>query len=415
MKTVATAFYVWISALKVSLLLTCSMFFFCANAQPSGQFVVPEMRAVWIATINNIDWPPRSGMTPDQQRASFIQLLNKHQCNGINTIIVQVRPSGDAFYFSAYEPWSQWLTGKQGVAPQPFYDPLQFMIEETHKRGMEFHAWINPLRGVQNIKTSSIADNHLFRLHPEWFVGFGDKRFFDPGNKAVQQHLLLVVKDIVKRYDVDAIHIDDYFYPYPEAGKKFNDQESFIKSGQGMKLDDWRRSNIDSIVCSISKAIKEEKKTCQFGVSPFGVWRHSSVDSTGSKTAAGPTDYDDLYANILLWLKNGWVDYVTPQVYWEIGHRHTPCEVLIDWWSKNTYGRNCYIGIGTYKAGINAAWKDKSQLPRQIQKIRSTPNIKGMMFFSSKSLENNLNGWSDSLQQHYFSIPAPTPKFDFNR
>jgi uncharacterized lipoprotein YddW (UPF0748 family) len=384
------------------------LFTFKVSAQRDS--VKAEMRAVWVATVDNIDWPDYAGSSSEEQQAAFIRLLNTHQCNGINTIIVQIRPSRDAFYLSLYEPWSQWISGIQGMPPIPYYDPLTFMITETHKRGMEFHAWVNPYRAVHNIYKSSISENHITKIHPEWFIDYGEKRYFDPGNKDAQDYVVEVVNDIVKRYDVDAIHIDDYFYPYPLPGKHFNDATSFEIYGRGMALPDWRRRNVDSIIFRLYTNIKKIKAKCQFGVSPFGVWRNSDRDVKGSKTQAGPTDYDFLYADILLWLKMGWVDYVAPQLYWEIGHRATPCEVLIEWWSKNTFGKNCYIGLGVYKAGSNAAWKDKTQLPKQIEKIRQTPNIQGMMFFSSKPLENNVNGWGDSLRLNYFKHPAPTPK-----
>jgi uncharacterized lipoprotein YddW (UPF0748 family) len=195
---------------------------------------------------------------------------------------------------------------------------------------------------------------------------------------------------------------------YP--GKVFPDFASYMKYGNGMSRDDWRRSNVDSIILKLHNVIKQENKDCQFGISPFGVWRNADKDPNGSNTKAGPTNYDFLYADILLWLKNSWIDYVAPQIYWEIGHKAADYEVLVDWWSKNTFGKNCYIGLGMYKAGSNKAWKEKSQLPRQIQKIRNTPNIHGMAFFSSKSLEKNLNGWGDSLRLNYFRLPAPTPK-----
>ncbi len=377
-------------------------------AQPSP--VKPEMRAVWVATVDNIDWPDKPSLNSEEQKKSFYKLLDMHQCNGMNTVIVQVRPASDAFYPSVFEPWSQWLTGVQGQAPVPYYDPLEFMISETHKRGMEFHAWMNPYRAVFNIRNSSIAPAHISRIHPEWFLTYGEKKYFDPGNKDAQQYVLEVVRDVVKRYSVDAIHFDDYFYPYPIPGKIFPDHASFAKYGNGMSRDDWRRSNVDSIILKLHDVIKQESSTCQFGISPFGVWRNADKDPKGSNTKAGPTNYDYLYADILLWLKNGWIDYVAPQLYWEFGHKFAPYEVLIDWWSKNTYGKNCYIGLGVYRAGSNAAWKEKSQLPRQIEKIRNTANIQGMVFYSSKSFEKNPNGWSDSLRLNYFRTPAPTPK-----
>jgi uncharacterized lipoprotein YddW (UPF0748 family) len=351
-------------------------------AQPSTEF-----RGVWIATVDNIDWPAKGQYNSDSQKIAFTRLLDMHQRNGINAIVVQVRPATDAFYPSPYEPWSEWLTGKQGQPPSPYYDPLAFMIDEAHKRGMEFHAWINPYRAEFRVGGSSIAPTHITKLHPEWFLVYGDKRYFDPGNKEAQQYVTNVVKDIVSRYAVDAIHFDDYFYPYRIAGKEFPDNASYLKYGNGMNKDDWRRSNVDSIILSLSKAIKNENRKCQFGISPFGVWRNQDKDSiNGSRTNGAQTNYDDLYADILLWLKNGWIDYVAPQLYWEIGHKVAPYEILLDWWSKHTYGRNCYIGLGIYRANSNVAWKDLTQLPRQIQALRNTPHIEGMIFFSSKTL-----------------------------
>jgi uncharacterized lipoprotein YddW (UPF0748 family) len=283
------------------------------------------------------------------------------------------------------------------------------MIAETHQRGMEFHAWMNPYRAVFNIYKSSISPTHITRLHPDWFLTYGDKKYFDPGNKEVQQYVTNVVKDVVSRYNVDAIHFDDYFYPYRITGKEFPDDAKYQQYGNGMNKDDWRRSNTDSIIAMLSRAIKNENKKCQFGISPFGVWRNIDQDTAGSNTKAGQTNYDDLYADILLWLKNGWIDYVAPQIYWEFEQKNAPYKTLVDWWSTHTYGKNCYIGLGIYKAGSNAYWRDKTQLPRQIEALRNTPNIQGMIFFSSKSFEKNPNGWSDSLRLHYFAEPAPTP------
>ena len=370
----------------------------------------PEFRGVWVATVDNIDWPTKGNFDSESQKAEFIKLLDMHKRNGINAMIVQVRPVTDAFYPSQYEPWSEFLTGTQGKPPTPYYDPLQFMITETHKRGMEFHAWMNPYRAVFNINKSSIAATHITRIHPEWFLTYGDKKYFDPGNKEAQEYLTNVVKDVVSRYAVDAIHFDDYFYPYKIPGKDFPDNKTYRQYGSGMSKDDWRRSNTDSIISKLSAVIKKENPKCQFGISPFGVWRNQDKDPvTGSKTNGAQTNYDDLYADILLWLRKGWIDYVAPQLYWEIGHKIAPYEVLLNWWSKHTYGRNCYIGLGIYRANSNAAWKDVSQLPRMIEALRNTPNIQGMIFFSSKTCEKNPNGWGDSLRLKYFKEPAATP------
>jgi uncharacterized lipoprotein YddW (UPF0748 family) len=374
----------------------------------------PEFRGVWVATVDNIDWPSKGNFNSDSQKVEFIKLLDMHQRNGMNAMIVQIRPVTDAFYPSQYEPWSEFLTGTQGQPPMPYYDPLEFMVAETHKRGMEFHAWMNPYRAVFNIYKSSIAATHITKIHPEWFLTYGDKKYFDPGVKEVQQYVTNVVKDVVSRYAIDAIHFDDYFYPYKIPGKEFPDYASYNKYGNGMSKDDWRRSNTDSIISMLSIAIKKENPKCQFGISPFGVWRNVDKDPVnGSKTTGAQTNYDDLYADILLWLQKGWIDYVAPQLYWEFGHKVAPYEVLIDWWSKHTYGRNCYIGLGIYRANSNAAWKDVTQLPRMIDALRNTPNIQGMIFFSSKTFDKNPNGWGDTLRLNYFKEPVKTPEISW--
>jgi uncharacterized lipoprotein YddW (UPF0748 family) len=382
-----------------------------ANAQVK---LAQEFRGVWIATVDNIDWPQRNQFNVDSQKADFIKQLDLHKANGMNAVVVQVRPATDAFYPSPYEPWSQWLTGKQGKAPFPFYDPLQFMIEESHKRGMEFHAWLNPYRANFSIAKASIAPNHVTKLHPSWFVEYGGKLYFDPGNKEGQKWVVNVIKDIVQRYKIDAIHMDDYFYPYRIAGKEFPDASSFAKNGKGMEKDEWRRSNVDSIIVAIHRTIREAKPFVKFGISPFGVWRNQSKDPMGSPTRAGVTNYDDLYADVLLWLKNGWIDYVAPQLYWEMGHKLVAYETLIEWWSKHTYGRHIYIGKGIYRAYEKGlAWKNPKELPNQIKLLREYPNIQGSVYFSSKSFKNNPNGWNDSLRNNYYRLPAQVPRMDW--
>ena len=373
-----------------------------------------EFRGVWVASVENIDWPSKKGLPVDSQKLEFTRLLDMHQRNGLNAVVVQIRPAADAFYPSPYEPWSEWLTGIQGQAPSPYYDPLEFMIEETHKRGMEFHAWCNPYRAVHTIGKSSIAPDHISRQHPEWFVRFEKTLYFDPGNPEVQQYVTNVIRDIVRRYDIDALHFDDYFYPYDiveggPPGKDFPDNRSFARYGGGLSKGDWRRANVDSVILRISKAIKEIKPHCKFGISPFAIWRNLSKDPEGSATQAGVTDYDNLYADILLWLRNGWIDYVVPQIYFEFTHPHAPYGVLVDWWARHTYGRQCYIGLAPFLAGGRPAWRDSTQLTRQIKVLRAYPSIQGAVYFSSKSFENNPNGWSDSLQNTYYNYPALIP------
>lgn len=384
------------------LLLLTSLFVF---AQPK-----PEFRGVWIASVDNIDWPRRNQWNTDAQKTEFIRQLDLHQRNGMNAVIVQVRPAADAFYPSPYEPWSQWLTGVQGKPPVPYYDPLEFTIQEAHKRGFEYHAWVNPYRANFSVGKSSIAPAHITRLHPEWFLQYGNTLYFDPGNKDAQHWVVDVITDMVSRYEIDAIHMDDYFYPYRIAGKEFPDTASYRKYGNGMKKDDWRRSNTDSIIVKLSRAIKETKPWMKFGISPFGVWRNQDKDPLGSPTRAGVTNYDDLYADVLLWLRKGWIDYVSPQIYWEFTQPNAPFQPILKWWNENTYGRHCYIGMGIYRAGSSAAWKDSTQLTRQIDSTRVMPNVQGQIYFSSTTFDRNPNGWNDSLRNNYYRLPAPIPE-----
>ena len=372
-----------------------------------------EFRAVWIATVDNIDWPLRGMVNSDEQKKEFIRQLDMHKRNGMNAVIMQIRPAADAFYPSQYEPWSQWLTGKQGKPPSPYYDPLKFMIEETHKRSMEFHAWCNPYRADFKIGASSIAPSHITRIHPEWFLTYGDKKYFDPANKDAQRFVVKVISDIVSRYDIDAIHMDDYFYPYRIAGKEFPDESSYRKSGTKLTKDDWRRSNVDSIIKMLSVGIKKVKPYCKFGISPFSVWRNKDKDPEGSDSKAGQTNYDDLYADILLWMKKDWIDYVAPQLYFEIGHDKVAFEKLLDWWSNHSYGKHVYIGIGIYRAGSNGSWKNPNELPNQLKLMRQYPNVQGGIYFSSKSFNNNPNGWNDSLRNNYYKIPAEIPPMEW--
>lgn len=395
---------------KNSILILASLFISLFSYSQSPK----EFRGVWVATVDNIDWPMRGDTNPVTQKADFITLLDMHKKNGMNAVIVQVRPAADAFYPSPYEPWSQWLNGIQGKAPFPFYDPLEFMIEETHKRGMEFHAWLNPYRAVFNINHSSIASTHIIKQKPEWFLTYGGKKYFDPASKDAQKFVVDVVRDIVKRYDVDAIHMDDYFYPYRIAGQEFPDAASYRKNTNGLNKEDWRRSNTDSIIKKLFVAIRQEKPWVQFGISPFSVWRNADRDSRGSDSKGGQTNYDDLYADILLWLEKGWIDYVAPQLYLEIGHSKIAYEKLLDWWSKNSYGKHVYIGHGIYRVNENSsAWKNPNELPNQIKLIRNTPNIQGSIYFSSKSFNNNPNGWNDSLQNNYYKMPAQIPLMEW--
>jgi uncharacterized lipoprotein YddW (UPF0748 family) len=378
------------------------------SAQKSPQY---EFRAVWIATVENIDWPSKKGLPVERQKEEYVRLLDLHKRNGMNAVVMQIRPVADAFYPSRFEPWSEYLTGKQGLEPNPYYDPLQFMIQETHKRGMEFHAWMNPYRAVFNVTRSSISPTHVTKLFPQWFVTYGGTRYFDPGLPEVREHVNKVVRDLVERYDLDAIHFDDYFYPYRIPGREFPDAASFLLYGNGMSKDEWRRSNVDSIIVMLGQTIKSANPRVKFGISPFGVWRNKRTDPRGSESKAGVTNYDDLYADILLWLENGWIDYVAPQLYWETTHPYVGFKMLLDWWGNNTYGRQLFIGQGIYRAlePKSVPWHRKNELPNQINAIRENPNVLGSVYFSSATFTKNPNGWNDSLRNNYYKYPALVP------
>jgi uncharacterized lipoprotein YddW (UPF0748 family) len=254
-----------------------------------------------------------------------------------------------------------------------------------------------------------VAENHITKQRPEWFLIYGDKKYFDPGIPAVRSHTAALVKDLVNRYAIDAVHMDDYFYPYRIAGKEFPDQASFAKYGKGLSKDEWRRSNCDSIIVQLKKAIVATNPRVKFGISPFGVWRNKTQDPRGSETKGGQTNYDDLYADILLWLEKGWIDYVVPQLYWERGHKLADYDVLLKWWNDYAYGKHLYIGHGIYRAGTNDAWKSKDQIPDQINLLRSFKTTQGSVFYNSSTFAKNPNGWNDSLQNNYYKYPALVP------
>ncbi len=391
-----------------TIIIFCTIYSFSIFAQKSPQY---EFRAVWVATVENIDWPSKKGLSAEQQKEEFINLLDMHKRNGMNAIIMQIRPVADAFYPSRFEPWSEYLTGTQGLPPTPYYDPLQFMIEETHKRGMEFHAWLNPYRAVFNVNRSSVAPGHITRLFPQWFVTYGSTKYFDPGIPEVREHVKRVVRDLAERYDLDAIHFDDYFYPYHIRGKEFPDDMSYARYGNGIDKGDWRRNNVDTIIKMLGETIKSVNPRVKFGISPFGVWRNSSKDSRGSASKAGVTNYDDLYADILLWLEKGWIDYVAPQLYWETTQKYVGFYMLLDWWANNTSGRQLYIGHGIYRAleSRTGPWKNSNEIPSQIKAVRANPHVQGSIYFSSASFARNPNGWCDSLQYNYYKYPALIP------
>ena len=381
-----------------------------AQVQTGSAYPKREFRAAWIQSVNG----QFRGMPTEKLKQNLIGQLNSLQKAGINAIIFQVRPEADALYASRLEPWSRFLTGVQGKAPEPYWDPMQFMIDECHKRGMEFHAWINPYRTKTTLK-SELAPNHVYNIHPEWFVTYGDQLYFDPALPESRRHICMVVSDIVSRYDVDAIHMDDYFYPYPIKGKDFPDDASFTRFGGGFSnKGDWRRSSVNVLIKKLHETIREIKPWVKFGVSPFGIYRNESSDPLGSKTK-GLQNYDDLYADVLLWAREGWIDYNIPQIYWHIGHPVADYETLVKWWARNTENRPLFIGQSVMNTVQNADPKNPSinQLPRKMALQRAYQTIGGSCQWPASAVVENAGKYRDALIAEYHKYPALPPVFDF--
>ena len=381
-----------------------------AQIQQQSPYPKREFRGAWIQAVNG----QFRGIPTEKLKQTLIDQLNSLQGAGINAIIFQVRPEADALYASQLEPWSRFLTGVQGQAPSPYWDPMQFMIDECHKRGMEFHAWINPYRVKTSLK-SELSANHLYNIHPEWFVTYNNQLFFDPALPESRRHICMVVADIVSRYDVDAIHMDDYFYPYPAKGMDFPDDASFARYGGGFtNRADWRRSNVNILIQKIHETIRGLKPWVKFGISPFGIYRNEKNDPLGSKTN-GLQNYDDLYADVLLWARNGWVDYNIPQIYWQIGHPAADYETLVKWWAKNTENRPLFIGQSVMNTIQNADPKNPSmnQLPRKMALERAYQTIGGSCQWPASAVVENAGKYRDALVQEYHKYPALVPVFDF--
>ena len=369
-----------------------------------------EFRGVWVATVANIDWPSKPGLSADIQKTELLRILDQHQKTGVNSILFQIRPATDALYGKGRELWSRFLTGNQGQAPVPYYDPLVFAIVEAHKRGMELHAWFNPYRATFNLIDAHTSANHITKQKPEWFFTYGGKKLFNPGLPEVRQYIVSVIMDVVKNYDIDGVHFDDYFYPYPEPNQPLRDNETFYKYGTAFKnIDDWRRNNVDTLIHVVSDSIHATKKYVKFGISPFGIWRNKTQDPEGSESN-GFDGYGKLYADARKWAQKGWIDYLNPQIYFPFGYQVAPYDKLVDWWSKNAFGKHVYIGQGVYRAMENRpGWSNRQQIPDQIRYLRKNENVQGSVFFSSKSVTNNLAGVQDSLRNNFYRYPALQP------
>jgi uncharacterized lipoprotein YddW (UPF0748 family) len=387
--------------------------FFLFTVHVWGQNLQREFRGMWVTTVNNLDWPSTANLDIEGQKTEILSMLDTLYILNFNAVIFQIRPTADAFYKSETEPWSAYLTGKQGVAHENEWDPLQFMIDESHKRGFELHAWLNPFRVQQKI-SDPLSLSNIANRNPEWILTYGNKTYIDPGIPEVKEYINGVVAEIVRNYDIDAIHFDDYFYPYPIANIPFPDTLSFKKYNNGFdisQIDEWRRSNVDSIISSLNRTIKNLKPWVKFGISPFGVWKNFETDPKGSVTRAGATNFDHLYADVISWQQKGWIDYLMPQIYWEIGHPTADFVTLANWWNEHSFSKHVYIGHALYKMVDNndEAWKSNKEMPEQIYISRQLKNISGSAFFRMKYLDKNPNGFKEQLYTDLYKQKALIP------
>nr|WP_312866196.1 family 10 glycosylhydrolase [Streptomyces boluensis] len=349
-----------------------------------------DFRGMWLASVANRDWPSRPGLSAAEQRAELLAYLDAAVARRLNTVIMQVRPAADALWPSPYEPWSEFLTGTQGQ--DPGWDPLGTAVEEAHRRGLELHAWFNPYRVAVHTDLSRLAPTHPARLHPDWVVPYGGKLYYNPGLPEVRSFVQDAMLDAVRRYPVDAVHWDDYFYPYPVAGQVFDDDAAYARYGGGFPdRATWRRHNTDRLVRGMAARIPTVRRGVAFGISPFGVWRNKATDPCGSDTTAGVQTYDDLYADTRKWVEQSWIDYVVPQLYWNIGFPAADYARLLPWWADVARGTGVrlYLGEALYKAGDPAQpapWQDPAELSRHLTLAQDFGEVGGHAFFSAREV-----------------------------
>jgi uncharacterized lipoprotein YddW (UPF0748 family) len=389
-----------------------------------------EFRAAWVSTVANIDWPSKPNLKADKQQAEAIAILDRAKALNLNAIVLQVRPAADAIYPSSIEPWSEYLTGLQGLAPAPYYDPLDFWVKQAHLRGLELHAWFNPYRARQNGARSPAAPNHISRTRPTTVKSYGKYLWMDPGEEAAVQQTLDVVLDVVRRYDIDGVHIDDYFYPYPIEAQASNaaGAEGAALDGKGSKgeldfPDDvswqrylagggrldragWRRQNVNKLIQALYEGIHREKRWVRFGISPFGVGRPDRRPAGIN----GFSQYDKLYADAETWLQNGWLDYFSPQLYWPIHQPGQAYGVLLDYWlAQNTQGRHLWPGLFTSRIGAASKEYAPQEIIEQIALTRTRPSADGHVHFSMATLMQNRKGIADQLRAVSYAVPALIP------
>ncbi|MGW5305137.1 glycoside hydrolase family 10 protein [Streptomyces griseoluteus] len=373
-----------------------------------------EMRGVWLATVAGRDWPSRPGLPPEEQRAELIAHLDRAVAGRLNTVIFQVRPTADALWPSPYEPWSEYLTGTQGR--DPGWDPLGTAVREAHARGLELHAWFNPYRIANHTDPGRLTPDHPARLHPEWVVPYGGKLYYNPGLPEVRRFVRVAMLDAVAKYPVDAVHFDDYFYPYPVAGQTFDDDAAHDAYGGGFEdRAAWRRDNIDRLVREVAAGIRRVRPGTRFGISPFGVWRNAATDPRGSDTRAGVQTYDDLYADTRKWVRDHWIDYIVPQIYWNIGFPAADYAKLLDWWAAEAAGTGTrlYVGEALYKAGAAGqppAWQDPAELSRHLTLADEYPQVRGHVFFAAQDVARDPLGAMARVVADHYRRPARPPR-----
>jgi len=369
-----------------------------------------EFRGAWIQCVNG----QFLGMSTQTMQQTLTYQLDELKKDGVNAIIFQVRPECDALYQSSMEPWSRFLTGAQGKSPSPYWDPLAWMVEQCHKRGMELHAWINPYR-AKTKTTKELASSHVAIRHPEWVFSYDGQFILNPGIPECRDYICNVVADIVRRYDVDGLHMDDYFYPYPVAGQSIDDGRQFRAYNNGIKdIGDWRRYNVNVFIKQMYETIKSVKPWVKFGVAPFGIYRNKKSSPIGSNTN-GLQNYDDLYADVLLWVNNGWVDYNVPQLYWEIGHKAADYETLIRWWNTHAGKRHLYIGEDIERTTKKADLKNPNinQMPAKYRLHNEMNNVKGTVLWYAKAAVDNIGNYGMVLRNSYWKNPALQPEMPF--
>ncbi|MEA2553670.1 MAG: hypothetical protein QOJ65_1846 [Fimbriimonadaceae bacterium] len=374
-------------------------------SRPSIAQSTREFRGAWVATVDNIDWPSRKGLPTSYAKRELKTIIDRAADAHLNALLFQVRPMGDAFYKSPYEPWSEFLTGSQGISPDEDWDPLQFAIDECHRKGIELHAWFNPFRAWHSVAKSTPAFSHMTVRHREFVRQYGKQKWVDPGDPRAQDYTMRVILDVVKRYDIDGVHIDDYFYPYPVKNTPFPDASTYKRYGKGLSKQAWRRQNVDRFVERMYREVHLAKPRVKVGISPFGIYR----PNVPAGIKASVDQYSDLYADPKKWLQKGWCDYMTPQIYWALGSTDQNFSRILKWWSdQNTLGRHIWPGLAAYKMVEGPKW-GADELVQQIAVSREQPGVTGQIFFSAKYIVRNTKGFGDALSGDAYSGVASVP------